>query len=129
VIFGLSLSDIATALGLLSTGGAVAWALLRARLGQDFATQKDLLTMDGRLEAAEARLASVPSHDDLRRLAERVGALEIGVAGTRAEVAQIKAILEVEFRAMREQMSRTDRQTTLLLRHQLEAEQRGGASA
>ena len=116
------LGDVAVALGLLATGGSATWWVLRKRLGEDFATQRTVNQLGERLGKVEEQLRHVPTQSDLSRLEARVQGVENTVGQARAEVAKVGAVVEVEFRSMREMVSRTERLATMLVRHALEKE-------
>lgn len=87
-------------------GMVIAWA--KWRLSGDFAGKSDIAALGGKISELEAKLNAVPTHDDVRRMGERLSALEIGVTSVGAEV-----------RGMREGISRVERDLHLLLQHEL----------
>jgi hypothetical protein len=87
--------------------GFIVW-LLRARLQGDFASRGDVTALGERMDAIEARLATVPTHHDVQQINHRLSVVESGVAGLGARVDGV-----------REGVSRVERDLGLLLQHEL----------
>ena len=88
--------------------GGILLAFLRFKLAGDFAAKKEFVAALERITAAEQRLSTMPSHDDLRVLEKRVGDLERAVAVVAERVGGVLEILK-----------RVEHQTGLLVQHQL----------
>ena len=97
-----ALLTVATIIGTM----VVAW--VRWQLRGDFAGKADIATLGTRMEDIETRLRAVPTHEDVRRISERLGTLESGFASVGGEV-----------RGMREGIARVERDLHLLLQHEL----------
>lgn len=93
--------------------GGILLAFLRFKLAGDFAARVDLEKTAARLTTVETRLSTMPSHDDLRNLQNRVGELERAVAVVAERVGGVHEILK-----------RVEHQTGLLVHHQLREGQR-----
>lgn len=98
----LALLTIAT----VSGGLVIAW--VKWRLSGDFAGRADIAAMNERLDTMDAKLRTVPTHDDVRRLSERLSHMEANVASIGADV-----------RGLRDGISRVERDLHLLVQHEL----------
>lgn len=87
-------------------GVVIAWA--KWRLSGDFASKADITALGAKIGHLEAKIGAVPSLEDVRRLGDRLSAMENGVATVGAEV-----------RGMRDGISRVERDLHLLLTHEL----------
>lgn len=108
MIGGINWPAVAAIFGLAATvAGFVVW-LLRARFAGDFASRGDVAGLGERMEKIEARLRDTPTHDDVRGIAQRLAAVEVGFANTSAEV-----------RGVRDAVGRVERDLHLLIQHEL----------
>lgn len=88
--------------------GGLVLTFLRFKLAGDFAARPDLEKAMARINSVEQRLSTMPSHDDLRVLQNRVGELERAVAVVAERVGGVHEILK-----------RVEHQVSLLVHHQL----------
>ncbi|EFH11616.1 DUF2730 family protein [Pseudoroseomonas cervicalis] len=103
--------EVAAFCGVITAVGGMIYALLRWKLQGDFVTKADkadIAALGARLDAVENRLAAVPSHDDFRHLAGRVGQVERQVDVVAADV-----------RGITSAMARVERHLDMLVQHHL----------
>ena len=117
-----SLADVATVLGLVASGGAGVWAVLRTKLGMDFASRGSVVALDARVDAVESRLSVLPNAADMARLSERVAAVERSVLVGNSELSGIRQLLESEYRNTGDKLGRMERQVGMLFQHELSKE-------
>jgi predicted nucleic acid-binding Zn-ribbon protein len=98
----VALLTVATIIG----GLVIAW--VRWQLSGDFAGKADISGLRTRMDEIEQQLRGVPTHEDVRRLSERIGAVERGVE-----------VLGADLRGVREGISRLERDLHLLVQHEL----------
>jgi hypothetical protein len=87
--------------------GFVVW-LLRARFAGDFASRADVAGLRQSVDSIERRLGDTPTHEDVRGLVQRLTAVEAA-----------SGIVSAEVRAVREGVSRVERDLHLLIQHEL----------
>jgi len=121
-ILGLDFGEIAALFGAFLTAGGAAYWVLRARLARDFAARDTVDEIDGRLGEVEGKLNSIPTHADLQRVADRVGAVESRMTGLQSELQALRDLMTISTRHTGETMSRIERQLTVLLQHELQKE-------
>jgi Protein of unknown function (DUF2730) len=119
---GLDWGEIATVIGIFITAGGGAYWVLHARLARDFAAKQEVAKIDGRLGEVEGKLNSIPTHADLQRVADRVGAVESRMSGLQSELTALRDLMTISTRHTSETMSRIERQLTVLLQHELAKE-------
>lgn len=109
-MFGLNIGigDIATWLGAAVTVGGLVIAWVRFQLSDVFAARGDITALVSRVEKIETKIGNVPTHDDLRRIADRLGVIENGFSE-----------LGAELRGMRDGVRRVENDLRLLLQHEL----------
>jgi tetrahydromethanopterin S-methyltransferase subunit G len=90
----------------LAGGLVIAW--IRWQLAGDFARTADVSALGVRIGAVEERLKSMPEHDDLEVLNQRLGKVERSVD-----------VVATELRGVRESIARIERDLHLLIRHHL----------
>ncbi|MDO9499023.1 DUF2730 family protein [Falsiroseomonas sp.] len=110
------LRDLVLLLSAAGVIGGVVIAWIRLRLSGDFAGKADITALGNKINELEAKLNSVPTHDDVRRLGDRLSAMESGLATVGAEV-----------RGMREGINRVERDLHLLLQHELAKQKAPGS--
>lgn len=110
------LRDLVLLLSAAGVIGGVVIAWIRLRLSGDFAGKADITALGAKINELEAKLSSVPTHDDVRRLGDRLSAMETGVASIGAEV-----------RGMRDGINRVERDLNILLQHELNKQRAAGA--
>lgn len=87
-------------------GVVIAWA--KWKLSGDFAGRADIVALSAKVTELDTKLATVPTHDDIRRLGERLTAMESGVSSIAAEL-----------RGMRDGIGRVERTVEMLLTNEL----------
>jgi tetrahydromethanopterin S-methyltransferase subunit G len=107
--------DAGALLGVATVVGGMVIGWVRWRLSGDFASKSDISGLGDRMDEIEKQLRGVPTHDDVRRLSERISAVERGVDVVGAEV-----------RAVKEGVGRAERDLHLLVQHAINKEARGG---
>lgn len=107
-----------TRLGEAATFAAIsasaAMAVIRARLGRDFATHREIGELRDRLDEMEATLRGQPTDADLSALMERVQKVEIGVG-----------IVQASQNGILEGLKRVEHLLDLLLQDRLRKEGEG----
>ncbi len=87
---------------------SAAMAVIRARLGRDFATRDALAHLEDRLDAVETTLRAVPTQADLRLLLDRVQKVETGIG-----------VVQASQDGIADGIKRLEHMVDLLLQHQL----------
>lgn len=108
------LRDLVLLLSAAGVIGGVVITWIRVRLSGDFAGKADISSLSGKINELEGKLSSMPTHEDVRRLGDRLSVLETGVASVGGEV-----------RAMRDGISRVERDLNILLQHELSKQRPG----
>lgn len=101
--------DLMWIVGVGAAVGGLLFVLMRVRLSETFATRADMAALAKRLDVTEARLASVPDHDDIAKLSDRLGGVERSVAVAAQHIAGTNTLL-----------SRVEHQVSLMVQHQIE---------
>lgn len=85
--------DIGWLVVAISALGGLGLGFLRFRLSGDFARVGDMEALRGRVGHIEQRIESMPNHEDMRRLADRIAGVERGVAVVEARLGGMEALL------------------------------------
>lgn len=89
-MFGIGITDVATWLGAGVTIGGIVIAWVRWQLSGAFGSRDDITALAARISNMEAKLANVPTHDDVRQLGQRIGAVEREISVVAADVRGIR---------------------------------------
>lgn len=103
--------DIGALLTVATIVGGLVIGWVRWRLSGDFASRADIGGIQARIDEIETRVRSLPNHDDLRRISERLGSVERGVD-----------VVATEVRGLRDGISRVEQTATMLLNNALARE-------
>ena len=85
-----SVAAFVTVLGFLS---AILWVVIRFSLRGSFVDNSTHEQLVGRVAHIEGRLDRMPTHQDMTRLGDRLGFVEVGVAGAAATLKSMENIL------------------------------------
>ena len=100
--------DIVALLTAATIIGGLVIAWVRWQLAGHFAGKADISGLRSRMDEIEQQLRGVPTHEDVRRLSERISAVERGVE-----------VVGAELRGVREGIQRLERDLHLLVQHEL----------
>lgn len=106
MIQDFSWRDLAPATVVAAFVGAIFMVLIRAQIAKDFARRADVAGLNSRLERLEMAVRQVPSHGDVRAVADRVAGVETQMAAASATIT-----------AMREDVRGVQHDLRLLLTH------------
>lgn len=104
----LEWKDIGAILAAVTLLGGLAIGFLRFKLSGDFAKSGDIARLESRLQLVEARIAAMPSHEDIRSLSIRVAEVERGLG-----------VVGEAVRGTNEVIRRVEHMVDLLVRHHI----------
>lgn len=108
-------SQVGTLVGAATVIGGLVIAWVRYRLSGDFASKADIGALAARMDEIESGLRKVPTHDDVRRLGDRISAVEQRIGGVERGVDVVTA----EVRGIREGTGRIEHAVLMLTQHEL----------